>query len=57
LAVGAKMQADQMRERREAEERGESLTGKKPVPAGKIALVAAGALVVASVIVHSQNSG
>lgn len=57
LAVGAKLQADQMRERREAEERGESLTERKLVPAGKIALVAAGALVVASVIVHSQNSG
>ncbi|MFZ5858192.1 MAG: hypothetical protein ACOYZ6_15300 [Chloroflexota bacterium] len=57
LAVGAKLQADQMRERREAEERGESPTEQRPVPAGKIALVAAGALVVASVIVHSQNSG
>lgn len=57
LAVGAKLQADQMRERRKAEERGESLTERNPVPVGKIALVAAGALVVASVIVHSQNSG
>ena len=57
LAVGAKLQADQMRERREAEERGESPTEQRPVPVGKIALVAAGALVVASVIVHSQNSG
>lgn len=57
LAVGAKLQADQMRERREAEERGESLTERKPVPAGKIAIVAAGGLLIASVIVHSQNSG
>ena len=57
LAVGAKLQADQMRERRKAEERGESLTERKPVPAGKIAIVAAGGLLIASVIVHSQNSG
>jgi hypothetical protein len=57
LAIGAKVNADQLRERREAEARGEDLPGKKPVPAVKIAFVAAGALVVASIIVHSQNSG
>jgi hypothetical protein len=54
LAIGAKVNAEQIRERREAEARGADLSAKKPVPAMKIALVAAGALLVASVVVHSQ---
>jgi hypothetical protein len=57
LAVGVNVNAKQIRERREAEERGEPLPEKKPMPVGKISLVTAGALVAASVVYHSQFNG
>jgi hypothetical protein len=57
LAVGANLNAKQMRERREAEQRGESAPEKKQIPLGKITVLAAGALVAASAIYHSQFNG
>lgn len=57
LAVGANVNAKQIRERRKAEERGETSPEKKQVPAGKITLIAAGALVAASVVYHTQFNG
>lgn len=57
LAVGAKLNADQMRERREAGARASSSPGSKRVPVGKITLLMAGALVAASIVYHSQLSG
>jgi len=57
LAVGANVNAKQIRERRAAEQRGETLPEKKQIPVGKITVVAAGALVVASVAYHSQFNG
>lgn len=54
LAVGANLNAKQIRKRREAEERGEMSTERKQVPVGKITAIAAGALVTASVVYHSQ---
>jgi hypothetical protein len=57
LAVGVNLNARQIRERREAEERGEPSLEKKSVPVGKISLIAAGALVAASVVYHSQFNG
>ena len=53
LAVGANVNANQIRERREAEERGETSL-KKTFPVGKITLVTVGALVTASPVYHSQ---
>lgn len=57
LAVGANVNANQLRKRRKAEERGETLREKKQAPLGKITVVAAGALVAASVVYHSQFNG
>ena len=54
LAVGANLNAKQLRERREAEECGETSPERKPAPIGKITLVAAGVLVVTSVVYHTQ---
>jgi len=57
LAVGANLNAKQIRERRKAEERGETLAKKKQAPVGKITVIAAGALVAASVVYHTQFNG
>ena len=57
LAVGANFNAKQLREQRMAEERGEATPGKKKIPVGKVTLIAAGALVVASAVYHSQFNG
>ena len=57
LAVGANINAKQIRERREAEGRGEALPEKKPIPVGKITVIAMGALVTASVVYHTQFNG
>jgi hypothetical protein len=57
LAVGANLNAKQIRERRKAGERGERLAEKKQVPVGKITVIAAGALVAASVVYHTQLNG
>jgi hypothetical protein len=57
LAVGANLNAKQIRERRKAEERGETSPEKKPIPVGKLTVVAAGALVAASVVYHTQING
>lgn len=57
LAVGANLKAKQMRERREADERGEAVPEKKQIPVGKITVLAAGALVAASVVYHTQLNG
>lgn len=54
LAVGANLNAKQIRARREAEGRGEVLPEKKQMPVGKITVLAAGVLVAASVVYHSQ---
>lgn len=52
LAVGANVNANQIRKRREAEVRGE--IPSKNVPLGKITVLAAGALVAASIVYHTQ---
>jgi hypothetical protein len=57
LAVGANVNAKQIRERREAGERGETLPGKKQIPVGKLTVIAAGALVTASVVYHTRFNG
>jgi hypothetical protein len=57
LAVGANINAKQIRERREAEQRGETLPEKRPIPVGKLAVLAAGTLVAASVVYHTQLNG
>jgi hypothetical protein len=57
LAVGANLNAKQMRERREAEQRGESVPEKKQIPLGKITVLAAGALIAASAVYHTQLNG
>jgi hypothetical protein len=57
LAVGVNVNAKQIRKRREAEERGEILPETKQAPVGKITVVAAGALVAASVVYHTQFNG
>ncbi len=57
LAVGANLRAKQIRERREAGERGEAAPEQKQVPVGKITVMLAGAFVVASVVYHSQLNG
>lgn len=57
LAVGANLNAKQLRERREADERGEAVPEKKQIPVGKITVLAAGALVAASVVYHTQLNG
>jgi len=57
LAVGANLNAKQIRERRKAEERGVILAKKKQAPVGKITVIAAGALVAASVVYHTQFNG
>ena len=57
LAVGVNVNAKQIRKRREAEERGETLPETKQAPVGKIAVVAAGALVAVSVVYHTQFNG
>jgi hypothetical protein len=56
LAVGANLNAKQLRERREAQERGKP-SSKKSIPIGKITLLTAGTLVIASVVYHSQFNG
>jgi hypothetical protein len=57
LAVGANLSAKELKEKRLAEERGEIPSKKMKVSKGKIAIVAAGALMAASVVYHSQFSG
>jgi len=57
LAVGVNVNAKQIRERREAEERGETLAEKKQASVGKITVIATGALVAASVVYHTQFNG
>ena len=57
LAVGANANARQIRERRKAIERGGTTTEAKQVPVGKITVIAAGALVAASVVHHTQLNG
>ena len=57
LAISANVNAKQIRERRKAEERGETLTVKKQAPVGKITVIATGALVAASVVYHTQFNG
>jgi hypothetical protein len=57
LAIGANLNANQLRKQREATERGEILQEKKQVPVGKIAIIAAGALVTASIVYHTQFNG
>jgi hypothetical protein len=56
LAVGARLNAKQLRERREAKESGESSSEIKKTPVGKVTFIAVGTLVVASVVYHSQFS-
>jgi hypothetical protein len=57
LAVGANVNAKQIRDRREAGERGETLPEKKQIPVGKLTVIAAGALVTASVVYHTRFNG
>ena len=57
LAVGANLNAKQLRKRRKAEERGESSPEKKKIPIGKVTFIAAGTLVVVSAVYHSQFNG
>jgi hypothetical protein len=57
LAVGANLTTKQLREQREAAERRETTPEKKQVPVGRLTVIAAGALVTASVIYHSQFNG
>lgn len=57
LAVGANLTIKQLREQREATERTETTPEKKQVPVGKITVIAAGALVAASIVYHSQLNG
>ena len=57
LAVGANLNAKQLRERRKAEEHRETSPQKKQIPVGKITVIVAGALAVASVVYHSQFNG
>ena len=57
LAVGANLNAKQLRERRQAEERGETSPEKKNIPVGKVTFIAAGTLLVASAVYHSQFNG
>ena len=57
LAVGANLNAKQLRERRESEEREEPPSKKKAIPIGKITLLVAGVLVAASVVYHTQFNG
>jgi hypothetical protein len=57
LAVGASLSAKQLNEKRNAEERGESPQEKRKIHAGKVTVIAAGTLVVASAVYHSQFSG
>jgi hypothetical protein len=57
LAVGANLNAKQLRQQREAEERGETFAEQKQALPGKITLIAAGALVVASIVYHSRFNG
>ena len=54
LAVGANLNAKQTREQRGAEESQEALPAKNRTLAGKFTLFTIGALVVASVVYHSQ---
>ena len=57
LAVGANLNAKQLREQREAEECGETLPEKKQMPVGKVTMIAVATLAAASVVVHSQFNG
>jgi hypothetical protein len=57
LAVGANLNAKQIRERHKTDERGELVAEKKQAPVGKITVIAAGALLVASVVYHTQFNG
>ena len=57
LAVSANVNAKQLRELREAEERGETSPAKKQIPVGKITVIAMGTLLAASVVYHSQFNG
>jgi hypothetical protein len=57
LAVGANVNARQIREQRKVEEQDKILPEKKQVPVGKITLLAVGALVTASVVYHSRFNG
>lgn len=57
LAIGANLNAKQLRKQREATDRGEILQEKKQIPVGKITIIAAGALVTASIVYHTQFNG
>jgi hypothetical protein len=57
LAIGANLNAKQLRERCEAEQRNETPSVKKQLPVGKITVIAAGALVAASFVYHSRFNG
>lgn len=57
LAVGANLKAKQIRALRQAEDRGNVPPEKKQVPVGKLSVVAAGMLVAASVVYHTQLNG
>jgi hypothetical protein len=57
LAVGANLNAKQLRQQREAEQREEILAEKKQAPVGKITLIAVGALAAASIVYHSHFNG
>jgi hypothetical protein len=57
LAVGANVNAKQLRERRAAEERGEKSPKKKKIPVRTGTFIVAGTLVVASAVYHIQFNG
>ena len=57
LAIGASITAKQRRKDRQAEEHGTPPRDKVKLPAEKLTLVAAGTLVVASAVYHSQFTG
>ena len=56
LALGTSFTVKKRREEREAEERGESPQETKKIPLDKVTFLAAGSLVVASAVYHSQFS-
>jgi hypothetical protein len=56
LAVGVNLNTKQIRERRESRESEGAFLEAKRIPTGKLTLIAAGMLVVASVVYHSHNN-
>ena len=57
LVVGAKLSTKRLHEKRNAEKRGEPSPDNKVIPIKKITFIAAGTLVVASAVYHSQFNG